>query len=275
VNSYNDLVTIKDGLDIAAATTSEDTALLFALNAASRLIDDVTGRVYYVQSATRYYDGQSSPWMLADDVLAVTTLKTDEDGDATYENTLAATDYQLNPLNTFPKTWVVIQTVSDYGGFAPGITSGIELVGTFGYGDGSSSTPYTATAINVTVGDATTTTVTVSAEDVLAPGHTILAGAEQMYISAATTDSSNEITVTRGVNGSTAAAHSTATASIYDYPDTIKQAVLIQANRWWKRKDSAFADVIGIPELGTIIAKKGLDPDVKEIVRQYGSRDYY
>ena len=39
--------------------------------------------------------------------------------------------------------------------------------------------------------------------------------------------------------------------------------------RAWKRKDSAFQDTVGIPDLGTVIAKKGLDPDVVERIARY------
>jgi hypothetical protein len=49
---------------------------------------------------------------------------------------------------------------------------------------------------------------------------------------------------------------------------------LITAMRAWKRKDSAFADIIGAPETGQIIMSKGIDPDVSELVAPYRRQEY-
>jgi hypothetical protein len=51
--------------------------------------------------------------------------------------------------------------------------------------------------------------------------------------------STNTLTVVRGVNGTTAAAHTTGAAlAIYQYPSPIAEATLIQAARLWKRRDT-------------------------------------
>ena len=268
-NCYSNLAQIKRRLDITS--TSNDTSLLELLNAASRAIDNYTMRFFYVLSATttipRYYDGSASPWMIPDDVLAITTLKTDEDGDATFENSYTeTTDYHLYPLNEYPKTWAKINSNGSYGGFASGTVRGIELIGTLGYGDGESATPYVTSGATVTVATTTGTSVTASDGTAFAVGQTILAGTEQMYISAI---SSNTLTCTRGVNGTTAAIQAAATAYIYDYPEPIVEATLIQAMRWWKRRESAFQDMVGSPEVGQLIAYKGMDADLKLIVKGY------
>jgi len=49
----------------------------------------------------------------------------------------------------------------------------------------------------------------------------------------------------------------------------INRASIIQVCRWFKRKDSAFGDVIGTSELGTISMYKGLDPDIAMIFKPY------
>ncbi len=49
----------------------------------------------------------------------------------------------------------------------------------------------------------------------------------------------------------------------------IRRASIIQVCRWFKRKDSAFGDVIGTSELGTISMYKGLDPDIVTIFKPY------
>ena len=72
----------------------------------------------------------------------------------------------------------------------------------------------------------------------LAIGQTILIDSEQLYITGIAT---NNITVTRGVNGTTAASHSNSTdIYIYRYPDAVTQVCLMQTARLWKRKDVLF-----------------------------------
>lgn len=49
-------------------------------------------------------------------------------------------------------------------------------------------------------------------------------------------------------------------------PDAIKQACIIQAARWYKRGQSAWADTVGSPDLGQMMYRKQLDPDVKHLL---------
>ena len=49
-------------------------------------------------------------------------------------------------------------------------------------------------------------------------------------------------------------------------PLAIKEAVLIQSARWYKRGQSAWADAVGSPELGQLMYRKQLDPDVKHLL---------
>lgn len=102
MNAYADLTTLKSRLDITG--TGDDTDLLALLVAASRQIDKFTTRFFYVKSGTWYFDGSPTP-IFFDDILSITTLKLDRDGDATYESTMATSDYVLYPLNKYPKTW--------------------------------------------------------------------------------------------------------------------------------------------------------------------------
>jgi hypothetical protein len=59
---------------------------------------------------------------------------------------------------------------------------------------------------------------------------TILVEDEQMYCSA-TNDAANQITVTRGVNGTSAAAHVAAAASAAKYPAQLRLCTLQTATR--------------------------------------------
>ena len=74
-----------------------------AVAAASRAIDNATGRRFYPDSTTahvRYYT-PPNPWGFdIDDLITLTSLKTDMDGDGTYETTwTVTTDFLLEPFN--------------------------------------------------------------------------------------------------------------------------------------------------------------------------------
>lgn len=122
---------------------SDDLALELAIESASRYIEDYCNRRFYASSETRTYTAERCDVLYIDDLLSVTTLKTDEDGDATYENTwTATTDYRLWPYNAAlsedrPYTRVDVAPDGSYS-FPTGIAQGVQIVGSFGY---SSRTP--------------------------------------------------------------------------------------------------------------------------------------
>ncbi len=273
MNLYADLATLKSASWLNITSTEYDTGFVKYLDMASRAIDNYTHRRYYTEIQTWEFDGQASPFFLPD-TLSITTLKTDEDGDGTFENSYTeGTDYYLYPLNHWPKTRAVIAPNGSYGGFASGMRKAVEIDGLFGYGDGESSSPY------LTSGDAvgddplssSATSITVADEGNFAVGQTIGIQDEQCYISAIATTT---LTVARAQNGTTAASHVITTVIyIYQYPSPIVQATLIQAMRWWKRRESAFQDVVRSSEsMGEIVVYKGMDPDIELVIKTYKRR---
>lgn len=52
-------------------------------------------------------------------------------------------------------------------------------------------------------------------------------------------------------------------------PAPIRLAAIIQVCRWFKRKDSAFQDVVSNSELGTLTIYKGIDPDIQQLLAPY------
>ena len=251
-------------------TTGYDTALLELLNAASRMIDRFTNRRFYVWYGTKYFDGSSDPFDVYD-LLSIDSggFDLDETADDTYGSVVVTTDYYLYPLNEWPKTQIKTAPDGEYGGFASGIRKGIRIVGNWGYGDGESASPYSDSGDSVQNNplSSSDTSLTVSGGATFGEGQTLLIESEQVYISSISTST---LTIVRAVNGTTAASHvQNTTIYIYNYPYDIVEACLIQAMRWWKRKDTAFADVIGIPELGAVSVFKGLDPDVRLILNSY------
>jgi hypothetical protein len=278
-NLYNDLTTIKGQLQIASTDTNDDAILLILLEAASRAIDNWVKRFFYVQEGTRYYDG-ADQMLFLDDVLTITTFKTDDDLDGTYENSWTADeDYQLYPLpgqiNEYPKLRAEISTreTSEFTTFNNGAKKGVQIVGTFGFAD--SATPYKDSGAVLNTGGMTNSVLThalASGKGALfSVGQTVRIGSEQLYISAISTDTLTFLAnPTRNQNGTAAAAHLAGdTIYIYTYPEMIKLGTLIQAMRWFKRKDSAFQDVVGSAETGDLQYYKKLDPDVANVISMY------
>ena len=91
-----------------------DYDILRALRAASRGIDEALGRRFWPDAdatQVRYYTPLRKERVYIDDLVTLTTLKTDADGDGTFENTWTAnTDFVLGPLNAAadgkPYTWI-------------------------------------------------------------------------------------------------------------------------------------------------------------------------
>jgi len=258
--------THKAELGIASSDTADDTTLLRKLVNSSRWVDNYCKRRFYVKIETRYFTALRSAGMLLPDLLSITTLKTDADGDRTYEDSWAATDYDLLPFNAWPK-WEIGRTPDGDYSFPANVARGIEIAGSWGYGNGESATPYedSTTTTNEEL-DASETTVTVTSGAVLAVGQTILVESEQMYVTAKST---NDLTVVRGVNGTTAATHATSkTVYVYRYPGPIQEACLIQASRLFRRKDAPFG-MVGSPEMGYSAIIGRLDPDIALAINDY------
>ncbi len=268
MNSYADLKTLKSDAYLGITPTTEDAYLRKLLEYASREIDKYTGRHFYCREEALYYDGARSPFNPKDDILSVVTLKTDENEDSVFENAYTENaDYRLYPLNNFPKTQIRVMSTSTCA-LARGLDRAIEIDGVFGYGDGESATPYPDSGDDLAAGiTPTVATATVSSGANFAIGQTVRIDNEQCYIEDIST---NTLTFERGVNGPVAATHaSAADIFIYEYPQPIVQACLITAMRAYKRKDSAYQDVVGGGALGTIITSKGVDPDVAVTINQY------
>ena len=100
VNGYATLADVKAA---ARITDSIDDALLeIAIESSSRDIDAYTERVFFSTGATavaRVYIPQDIYLVETDDIISVTTLKSDSTGNGTFDITWASTDFQLEPLN--------------------------------------------------------------------------------------------------------------------------------------------------------------------------------
>jgi len=115
-NGYATLAEIKTRLDISDST--DDAVLESMVEAISRKIDAYCNRHFYQKTATTFYFTPfSGTTVFTPDLVTLTTLKTDEDGDRTYEVTWAATDYDKMPFNAAaysePYTWLATTPEGD------------------------------------------------------------------------------------------------------------------------------------------------------------------
>lgn len=136
INGYCSLAEFRAKLSLSVANTASDSQLEQIIEAASRWIDRYTARRFYGAAETRYYTAIDEQELLIDDLTSVTALKTDEDGDGTYETTWTTSDYNLRPYNALldGKPYTAIE-VSENGDetFPVTIRKGVQVQGVFGY----------------------------------------------------------------------------------------------------------------------------------------------
>ena len=76
--------------------TGSDFEITIAVQAASSMVDELTGRYFWRGTDTRTYVPESYYHQTIDDLVSVTTVKADRDGDGIYEETWTlGTDFQL------------------------------------------------------------------------------------------------------------------------------------------------------------------------------------
>jgi len=268
-NTYAGLAELKSLAGIAGA--DGDSSLWLALEAASRAVDRFCNRHFYVLRTTRTFDVDDAAGFGVPDLVSVTTLSEDADGDRVFEVTREADDYLLYPLNADPASdWgrPYNRVLADPQGPRPVFTVGrrsMQLAGQWGY---RSDTPDSGAAVNEggTL-SAGATTVTVTDGNLLSAGQTLLIDAEQLFVREVDGD---DLAVVRGVNGTTAATHPDGSdVHACRYPAPVARAVLLMAGRFWKRKDSPYGPTAGAHGFGPIEVMPGMDPDAHALLSTF------
>ena len=126
-NGYATLSQIKTYL--STSSTNDDARLENAIEAASRAIDTLCRRYFYLTSGTRYYEAEASDYIsVPDDIYSISAISIDT-GNRVYV-ALAPTDYEIEPGQA---PYTSIHT-------APGGTKsfplgrrGIRITGDFGF----------------------------------------------------------------------------------------------------------------------------------------------
>lgn len=132
--AYATLAELKAMLGITDA--QDDSRLQEALDAAEEIVDGWCHRSFgQVASQARTFTATTSTRLDTDDLVSVTSVKVDRDGDGTYEETVAASAYALRPANAAasgrPYTQLVLLTTA--GLVWPDIENGVEVTGTWGW----------------------------------------------------------------------------------------------------------------------------------------------
>jgi hypothetical protein len=137
-NGYCTLAEVKAALRIT--DTADDALLENSIEGASRRIDGYTGRFFYQRvAAVKMYARDIYTLLLQDDLHQITTLKTDDDGDGTYEDTWTLNvDYQLQPLNAALQSRPYNRLTAIGGKTFPIVIQpeipAVEVTGTWGWG---------------------------------------------------------------------------------------------------------------------------------------------
>lgn len=268
-NLYADLSMFKSTyVGDATLDTADATDIERALETASRRVDEKARRIFYALTATRVLDGNGCHAMKIPDLLAATSIKLDEDGDRTFELTLAsATDYYLKrhgaeDEDATPYTMLELDSVNGQRSSFLAQKRLVQIVGRWGYTEATESVGTAAEAL-----DAGETALDVADSTLYSVGQTIKIDSEQMYVSAIST---NTLTVDRGVNGTTDAAHLTAAPiTRYVYTPEVQMAALMWAGRMWKRRETSYSNVIANPVVGSYEIFKLSDPDIEGLLQPH------
>jgi hypothetical protein len=236
---YGDPTKLKDDslLKDPAGGSSDDNELFQLLLAVSDWVDHYCNRHFYPRTEALVFDGKGTAQLLVPDLISVTSLKEDTNGDLTFDETWASTDYWLQPYNAAPtqhwgSPYTAVKARSEgnkFGGFTAGERN-VQITGVWGYLQFAEDS---GTDLNDAAMTTTKTTVAVNDGTQFHAGQTVLIGTEQMLVTAI---SGNDLTVSRALNGTTAAAHADNSGiSILRWPASVERAALVQAARIWTR----------------------------------------
>ena len=243
---YGDLTKLKDDsvLKDPAAGPDDDDELFELLLAVSDWVDGYCNRHFYPRTDTLLFDGTGGDRLPVPDLIAVTELTQADGAGLSFARVWDADAYRLLPYNAAPlrpwgQPYGAIRARTRRGdGFAPG-EANFRVSGVWGYrlfAEHSGATlaaPAASDAAAITVSDGKQFRV----------GQTVLLGApedaggavavEQALVTAINGD---ELSVSRGLNGSAAASHlSGSGVGILRWPPSVERAALIQAARIWTR----------------------------------------
>ncbi len=247
--------------------TTKDVPLLRLIESVSRAVDEMANRPFYHELATRYFDGRGKTQLWIDDLSTITTLKADADGDGVYELTLTeSTDFWLYPDNSTPKMRIDINPQSAVLSRFPSGRRSVEIVSPdWGFSAETQLTGATVDDAPLAAGE-TTLNVVAGGGLLLDVGEVLILDSEQGEVTAIATDA---ITIVRGVNGTTDAAHvQTTPAYRRRFPRDIEEAVLMQTVRLIREQSAGHSGQVGAADVGGWTFQS-LYPVIRDLIAPY------
>lgn len=136
-NGYADLTSFKTRYEINGVNLLRDTEINKILEACSRMIDKYTQRRFFTTAndETRVFTAPSYYGIFPDDIVSITSVKTDDDGDGTFETTWLTTDYLTFPSNVIPGESPITQLTANrwITRLFPLYKNAVQIIGKFGY----------------------------------------------------------------------------------------------------------------------------------------------
>lgn len=231
---------------LGATQTTDDALILQMIRAASKMVNDISGKPFYPLIETRYFDipGDRELDFGGDWLLSCTTLTNGAAG------AIAGADYYLVPKNS--AAHYALKLTETSGNIWQPDTSGnyenaIAVLGVWGYVPGDCNQwVSTGGVLSAAIATTTATTFTCTTGTVRA-GYLLQIESEWLYASAVTTGATDTVTVERGVNGSTAATHAINTAiSRWTPGEIVEQITRTAAAAMYKQKSNPVGETINI-----------------------------
>jgi hypothetical protein len=273
-NAYATLAEYKNYVTARGQTSStdatDDTVIDGLLETASRYIEDETGRQFYPLIQARLFDVPSSRELYVDDdLLEIITLT---NGDST---TMPSTEYYLVPRNYFPAYALKITDISTYTWLtnsAGSFENAISVLGIWAFRSRYTSEGWKVGTTTAEILDTTETEFDVAASTLFSPGQIIRYGNELGIISSVTSGKIN--VVSRGDNGSTAAAHDSGiTVYIWQPEQGAKNAVLEIANSAYNRRfGNSTSNAVTITAAGVVISPRDIPATAQAFIETHKDR---
>jgi len=280
MNEYVVLDDLKAYRGIGADEKADDTLLKGFCSSASRVFERLArGRLFYPRIATRYYDHPGDPRVLKldDDLLEIDTFTTQNGAE-----TVAASDYFLlcgDTYNMTPYNRIVMKPDGDYPLllYSGRLQQANAISGAWGYHEDwanawrdSNDTVQDTGGINAAV--SALTVANAAGSDAYGQNPRFKAQqllrieAEYLYVLARSSPTAT-LTVKRGVNGSTAAAHDKDTPIyIYEPMEAVFHAVRRLAAWLYQQKDSSEdIDRPVVTDAGVTLMPSAVPKDVRDV----------
>lgn len=274
INSYATLGEYKEwirkGLVAVTSDATDDAIISRILGSASRFIDAKADRTFFPRVQTRQFDiplPDQRTLPIDDDLLEIITLTNGDD------NTIASTEYNLEPFNEPPYYEIMLKEASttywleDSSGNTRRV---IDLAAFWGYHKFYNDRAWiSGSTINEGAEfGATDTTLTVASGALHAIDEIIKIDNELLRITAIAT---NDLTVTRGENGSTAAVHDDATQIyIWEPMEDIRDACLMIAhNVYKKRSGQGTSSIATVTAAGVVITPQDVPGEAMAAIKSH------